>query len=128
MTPQFNRREAIGTLGILRAAAAVSSTPGPAQASHIELGRTAHRQGVWGRMTGAQAATAALRCEQVPLRLRDSQVPRATSCGTPSRLMASRIFWSPTKARRASWPTPRPAAPARLASSASCPAPGSPMP
>jgi acetolactate synthase I/II/III large subunit len=65
MSPQVNRREAIGTLGILGAAAAVSGTAGPAQASPIELGRYAHRQGVSGRMTGAQAATAVLRCEQV---------------------------------------------------------------
>ncbi|MGC8639098.1 MAG: thiamine pyrophosphate-binding protein [Isosphaeraceae bacterium] len=65
MTPQWNRREAIGTLGILGAAAAVSSNAAPARASHVELGRYAHRQGVTGKMTGAQAAAAALRCEQV---------------------------------------------------------------
>lgn len=65
MTPRWNRREAIGTLGILGAAAAASNSP-KAQASHVELGRYAHRQGVQGRMTGAQAAAAALRCEQTP--------------------------------------------------------------
>lgn len=67
MAPRVNRREAIGTMGLVGAAAAVSATatPTPAQASHVELGRYARRQGVQGRMTGAQAVAAALRCEQV---------------------------------------------------------------
>ena len=67
MTPKVNRREALGALGLVGAAAAVTTaaTPAPARASHVELGRYARRQGVHGRMTGAQAAAAALRCEQV---------------------------------------------------------------
>ena len=67
MTPKVNRREALGALGLVGAAAAVTTaaTPAPARASHVELGRCARRQGVHGRMTGAQAAAAALRCEQV---------------------------------------------------------------
>ena len=65
VTPKVNRRQALGTLGLAGAAAAVSTAQTPAQASHVELGRFARRQGVHGRMTGAQAAAAALRCEQV---------------------------------------------------------------
>ena len=67
MTPMINRREALGTLGLVGAAAAVTAAalPPPARAGHVELGRFARRQGVHGRMTGAQAAAAALRCEQV---------------------------------------------------------------
>ena len=67
--PQVNRRQALQTLGLsgVAAAAAASATaPAPVQAGHVELGRFARRQGVRGRMTGAQAAAAALRCEQVP--------------------------------------------------------------
>ncbi|HMF37886.1 MAG TPA: thiamine pyrophosphate-binding protein, partial [Isosphaeraceae bacterium] len=67
MTPKVNRREALGALGLVGAAAAATTAvaPAPAWASHVELGRFARRQGVHGRMTGAQAAAAALRCEQV---------------------------------------------------------------
>ena len=65
MTPKVNRRQALGTLGLAGAAAAVSTAQTPAQASHVELGRFARRQGVHGKMTGAQAVAAALRCEQV---------------------------------------------------------------
>jgi acetolactate synthase-1/2/3 large subunit len=66
--PPLNRREAIGTIGLAGATAALAVSAGsgtPAQASHVEVGRVAHRQGVHGRMTGAQAAAAALRCVQV---------------------------------------------------------------
>jgi acetolactate synthase-1/2/3 large subunit len=65
VTPKVNRRQALGTLGLAGAAAAVSTAQTPAQASHVELGRFARRQGVHGKMTGAQAVAAALRCEQV---------------------------------------------------------------
>jgi acetolactate synthase-1/2/3 large subunit len=65
VTPQVNRREALGAFGLTGAVAAVSASAPPAQASHVELGRYARRQGVHGRMTGAQATAAALRCEQV---------------------------------------------------------------
>ncbi len=66
MTPVVNRREALGALGVIgAAAAAATATSSPALASHVEYGRYARRQGVHGRMTGAQAAAAALRCEQV---------------------------------------------------------------
>jgi acetolactate synthase-1/2/3 large subunit len=66
VTPKVNRREALGTLGLAGATAAVAAaSPVQAQAAGVELGRYARRQGVYGRMTGAQAAAAALRCEQV---------------------------------------------------------------
>jgi acetolactate synthase-1/2/3 large subunit len=66
VTPKVNRRVALGTAALTGAVAAVSSArPAPVRASHVELGRYARRQGVQGRMTGAQAAAAALRCEQV---------------------------------------------------------------
>jgi acetolactate synthase-1/2/3 large subunit len=66
VTPKLNRRHALGTLGLAGAAVAVATgSPSPAQAGPVELGRYARRQGVHGRMTGAQAAAAALRCEQV---------------------------------------------------------------
>jgi acetolactate synthase-1/2/3 large subunit len=64
---QPNRREVLGNLGAAgaMAAAAVAGAPGAVQADHVQLGRTARRLGVRGRMTGAQAAAAALRCLQV---------------------------------------------------------------
>jgi acetolactate synthase I/II/III large subunit len=65
VAPKLNRREALGTLGIVGAAAAVSVSGAQAQASHVQLGRFARRHGVRGRMTGAQAAAASLWCEQV---------------------------------------------------------------
>lgn len=39
MTPKVNRREALGALGLVGAAAAVTTaaTPAPARASHVEL-------------------------------------------------------------------------------------------
>ena len=65
MTPKVNRREALGVLGAVGTAAVVTASSTPVQASHVELGRFSRRQGVSGRMTGAQAAAAALRCQQV---------------------------------------------------------------
>ncbi|WP_165221432.1 thiamine pyrophosphate-binding protein [Aquisphaera insulae] len=68
MTPKLNRREAIGSFGLSSAAlaaAALDAAVNPAKADHVQLGRTARRQGVVGKMTGAQAVAAALRCEQV---------------------------------------------------------------
>ena len=66
MSPKVNRREALGALGLVGAAAGGGQRDSSsARASHVELGRYARRQGVHGRMTGAQAAAAALRCEQV---------------------------------------------------------------
>ena len=40
MTPKVNRREALGALGLVGAAAAITaaSAPAPARASHVELG------------------------------------------------------------------------------------------
>jgi acetolactate synthase-1/2/3 large subunit len=63
--PNLNRREALGVLGTLGAAAAVGSSGHEAQAGHVEVGRYVKRPGIQGRMTGAQAAAAALCCEGV---------------------------------------------------------------
>jgi acetolactate synthase-1/2/3 large subunit len=63
--PNPNRREALGALGLLGAAAAAAatgSTPLPARGGPVELGPYNKRPGVQGRMTGAQAAAAALCC------------------------------------------------------------------
>jgi acetolactate synthase-1/2/3 large subunit len=51
---------AVGAAGIAAAAGTQAEAGGP-----VQLGRYAHREGVRGRMTGAQAAAAALRCEAV---------------------------------------------------------------
>src|SRR5262245_42993563 len=58
----LNRRAALGVLGAVGAATAV---PIPARGDHVELGPYVTRAGVRGRMTGAQAAAAALCCEGV---------------------------------------------------------------
>jgi acetolactate synthase-1/2/3 large subunit len=63
--PNLNRREALGVLGAT-AAALPAVTPGDARAGHVELGPYVKRPGVQGKMTGAQAAAAALCCEGVP--------------------------------------------------------------
>ena len=66
MNPNLNRRDALGAIGLLGAAAtAAVSTPAGARAAHVELGKYNQRPGVQGRMTGAQAAAAALCCEGV---------------------------------------------------------------
>jgi acetolactate synthase I/II/III large subunit len=62
----LSRREALGVLGALGAAATVADPSTPAVAgNHVEVGRYVKRPGVQGRMTGAQAAVAALCCEGV---------------------------------------------------------------
>jgi acetolactate synthase-1/2/3 large subunit len=62
----LNRREALGVLGTLGAAAAATVAARPAEGgSHVEVGSYVRRPGVQGRMTGAQAAAAALCCEGV---------------------------------------------------------------
>jgi acetolactate synthase-1/2/3 large subunit len=65
VSPRLNRREAlgatVGAAGVAAAAATQAEAGGP-----VQLGRYAHREGVRGRMTGAQAAAAALRCEAAP--------------------------------------------------------------
>ncbi|MFO0910735.1 MAG: thiamine pyrophosphate-binding protein [Isosphaeraceae bacterium] len=61
MNPGLNRREALGVLGATTAVAAAD-----AQAGRVELGPYVRRVGVQGKMTGAQAAAAALGCEGVP--------------------------------------------------------------
>ncbi|MDR3633877.1 MAG: thiamine pyrophosphate-binding protein [Isosphaeraceae bacterium] len=66
MIPSLNRREALGVLGTLGAAAAVTAATTPAAgAGRVEVGSYVRRPGVQGRMTGAQAAAAALCCEGV---------------------------------------------------------------
>lgn len=62
---KLSRREALGVLGALGAAAS-SSLPEPAHGDHVEVGRYVKRPGVQGKMTGAQAMAAALCCEGVP--------------------------------------------------------------
>jgi acetolactate synthase-1/2/3 large subunit len=61
----LNRRDALGALGLIGAAAAAAATPKPARGGHVELGPYVKRPGVQGKMTGAQAAAAALLCEGV---------------------------------------------------------------
>jgi acetolactate synthase I/II/III large subunit len=61
----LNRRAALGVLGTLGAATLSSSTAAPARAGRVEMGSFVKRPGVQGRMTGAQAAAAALACECV---------------------------------------------------------------
>jgi acetolactate synthase-1/2/3 large subunit len=63
--PNLSRREALGVLGTLSAAATVAVSPTSAKADHVEVRGFVKRSGVQGRMTGAQAAAAALCCEGV---------------------------------------------------------------
>jgi len=58
----LNRREALGALGAI-GATATSINQADAR---VEVGRYVKREGVHGRMTGAQAAAAALRCVGAP--------------------------------------------------------------
>ncbi len=66
--PNLNRREALGVLGAAGAAATVVAAAGSreAQAGRVEVGRYTRREGVQGKLTGAQATAAALACEGVP--------------------------------------------------------------
>jgi acetolactate synthase I/II/III large subunit len=61
----LNRRELLAAGGALGAAAAISALGRDAQAAPVELGRFTRRTGVQGKMTGAQAAAAALCCQGV---------------------------------------------------------------
>jgi acetolactate synthase-1/2/3 large subunit len=66
--PDVSRRETLGVLGALGAAASTAfPAPGRSEAltGHVEVGRYVRRPGVQGKMTGAQAAAAALCCEGV---------------------------------------------------------------
>jgi acetolactate synthase I/II/III large subunit len=63
--PNLNRREALGVLGAT--AAVLPALAGDAaRAGRVELGPYARRPGVQGKMTGAQAAAAALCCAGTP--------------------------------------------------------------
>jgi acetolactate synthase-1/2/3 large subunit len=62
---EVNRREALGVLAAAGGVVASAVATKPTRADHVELGRYAHRQGVHGKMTGAQALTASLCCEGV---------------------------------------------------------------
>ncbi|SIO62205.1 acetolactate synthase-1/2/3 large subunit [Singulisphaera sp. GP187] len=86
MALNLSRREALGVLGAIGAATASSAATSVA-AGHVEVGRYVKRQGVHGRMTGAQAAAAALACEGV-----------ACVFGIPGA--QSNEFWDALKARR----------------------------
>ena len=82
MSLPINRREMLGVVGVAGAVTTSAMAPGrPARADHVELGRFVRREGVRGKMTGAQAVAAALACEGVPCVF---GVPgrRTTSSGT----------------------------------------------
>lgn len=67
MSPKVNRRDALGVLGVASSAVAAGIASPPAQGGHlVDQGRFVRHPGVQGRMTGAQAAAAALFCERVP--------------------------------------------------------------
>ncbi len=66
MTPKLNRRQILGAWTAIGSAAGALNAPASAKADHVELGRFAHRAGVQGKMTGAQAVAAVMVCEQVP--------------------------------------------------------------
>ena len=90
MTPGLNRRQALGAFSALGAAAAsaAAGSPGVARAGHhVEVGAYVRRPGVQGRMTGAQAAAAALCCQGV-----------RCVFGVPGA--QNNEFWDALKARR----------------------------
>jgi acetolactate synthase-1/2/3 large subunit len=62
----MNRREVLSAFGALGAAATAATNLGPVRGDHVELGRFVRREGVRGKMTGAQAVAATLACEGVP--------------------------------------------------------------
>jgi acetolactate synthase I/II/III large subunit len=64
VSPKVNRRELLVGGSVLGAVAAFSALSAPAEAG-VELGRYTRRDGVQGKMTGAQAAAAALCCQGV---------------------------------------------------------------
>jgi acetolactate synthase-1/2/3 large subunit len=66
VTPQVNRREALGVIGAAGAAAAAPAMQPAVSGGRVEVGRYTHRQGVQGKLTGAQAVAAALWCEGAP--------------------------------------------------------------
>ena len=65
MNPNLNRREALSVLGAT-AALLPALAADEARAGRVELGPYVRRPGVQGKMTGAQAAAAALCCAGVP--------------------------------------------------------------
>jgi len=66
VSPQLNRRELLVAGGAVGAATAVTAVGNQAEAAgRVVLGRYVNRAGVQGRMTGAQAAAAALACQGV---------------------------------------------------------------
>jgi acetolactate synthase-1/2/3 large subunit len=65
VSPKVNRRELLAGGGVLGAAVAINALGAQAQAGRVELGRFTRREGVQGKMTGAQAAAAALCCQGV---------------------------------------------------------------
>ena len=66
MSPKVNRRELLSGGSVLGAAVAMTALGSDARAGGVELGRFTRRAGVQGKMTGAQAAAAALACQGVP--------------------------------------------------------------
>jgi acetolactate synthase-1/2/3 large subunit len=66
LSPKVNRRELLSGGTALGAAVAMTAFGSESRAGRVELGRYTRRAGVQGKMTGAQAAAAALACEGVP--------------------------------------------------------------
>ena len=100
LSPRLNRRELLvagSAVGAVMAAAAAVDNQAEAG---VELGRYARRSGVQGKMTGAQAAAAALRARACPASS-EFRAPRTTSSGTRSRPGRFPICWSPTRLRPA---------------------------
>ena len=65
MSPKLNRRELFVAGSAVGAAVAAATAVGTPAEAGVELGRYVRRAGVQGKMTGAQAAAAALACQGV---------------------------------------------------------------
>ncbi len=65
MPLQVNRRELMTAAGAVGTATTFMASGPNAQADHVELGRFTRRDGVHGKMTGAQAVAGALSCQGV---------------------------------------------------------------
>lgn len=98
MSLDLNRRELLAAGGAIGAVAAISAFGQHAEARPVELGRFTRRAGVQGKMTGAQAAAAALCCQGVRCVF---GIPGAQTneLWDSSRPGASRTCWWPTSLR-----------------------------
>ena len=100
MSPRLNRRELLVAGGAVGAAVAAVSAVGNHAEAGVELGRYARRAGVQGKMTGAQAAAAALACQGVRCVF---GIPGAQNNELWDAFKARSfpICWSPTRLRPA---------------------------